>query len=272
MKTISLMIIFSMAAASLLADGTNMLTDEKAQVSYAIGMTFGYKWKQQGIDVDPDLVSRGLKDVQSGGATLLTPQEMQDTLTAFQKNLVASQQKMREEIAAKDQAEGDAFLAQNKKQPDVVTLPDGLQYKVIIDGTGATPAPADVVTVIYSGTFIDGTEFDSSVKTGHPAQFPVGRVIPGWTEALLQMKVGSRWKLFIPSQLAYGEQGRPGIPPNATLIFDVTLLSAQTPNPQPAPEASITPPLTSDIVKVQGTNVQVIKMEDVEKLQKQASP
>ena len=268
MKTAALIVICCMGAvAPLLADDTNVLTDEKAKASYAIGMMLGHNWMQQGIEVDPDALARGLNDEQSGGTTLMTPQEAQAALKAFQQTVSATREKMQSELAVKNKAEGAEFLAQNKKQPGVVTLPDGLEYRVITDGTGPTPSPDDIVTVNYRGTFLDGKEFDSSARTGHPAQFPVGRVIHGWTEALLQMKVGSKWQLFIPSDLAYGEAGRPGIPPNSVLIFDVELLSTQSPNPQPAPSASVSPPLTSDIIKVQGTNIQVIKPEDFQKLQ-----
>jgi FKBP-type peptidyl-prolyl cis-trans isomerase len=145
-------------------------------------------------------------------------------------------------------------------------LPDGLQYKVITNGAGATPVPNDLVTVNYRGTFIDGKEFDSSAKSGHPAQFAIGSVIHGWTEALLQMKAGSKWQLFVPSELAYGERGRPNIPPNSVLIFEIELISSETP-PPPAP-------LTSDIIKVpsqeemkKGAKIEVIKPEDAAKYQ-----
>ena len=156
-------------------------------------------------------------------------------------------------------------------------LPDGLQYQVITAGTGAVPTVADMVTVNYSGTLLDGTEFDSSYKRGQPAQFPVSNVIPGWTEALTQMKVGSKWQLFIPSELAYGEPGRPGIPPNSVLIFEMELLSTQHRRRHaPPPSAQ---PLTSDIIKVpsaeemkKGAKIEVIKPEDVAKASSNQSP
>jgi FKBP-type peptidyl-prolyl cis-trans isomerase FklB len=249
--------------------GTNVLGGEKARVSYAIGMMFGSRWKQQGIDVDYDWLVRGLKDAQAGGPTLMTEPEMGNTLNQFQKDISAKQEKRRQEIAEKNKQDGEAFLAENKTKPGVVTLPDGLQYKVITNGDGTLPAPNDVVTVNYRGTLLDGTEFDSSYKRGQPAQFPVGNVIHGWTEALQQMKIGSKWQLFIPPQLAYGEQGRPGVPPNSVLIFEVELLGAGQPTPS-APPA----PLTSDIIKVpsldemkKGAKIEVIKPEDAAKLQ-----
>jgi len=279
MKTIALTAIFCVSAiVPLLADDTNILTDDKSKASYAIGMMLGYNWRQQGIEVDPDIVARGLKDMQSGGATLMTPQEVQITLKEFQQRLVAKRGQMQADLAEKNKTEGAAFLAQNKNQPGVVTLPDGLQYKIITECNGATSTASDIVTVNYRGTFIDGKEFDSSYKRGQPAQFPVGGVIHGWTEALLQMKVGSKWQLFVPSELAYGEQEVRGIPPNSVLIFEVELLSVQTSNPQPAPAVSTSQPLTSDIIKVpsademkKGAKIEIIKPEDVQKLQQSQS-
>jgi len=263
----------SQAPAAKAPADTNVLSDEMTRVSYAIGMMLGHQFQSQGIDIKSDFLVRGIKDLQSGGATLLTTEEMHNVLTEFQKTVVAKQKQMREAAGAKNKAEGEAFLATNKNSTGVVTLPDGLQYRVITNGSGTVPAAEDVVSVNYRGTLLDGTEFDSSYKRGKAAQFPVGNVIPGWTEALKQMKAGSKWQLFIPSQLAYGEQGRPGIPPNSVLIFEVELLSAEHPTP-PAP-------LTSDIVKVpsldemkKGAKIEVIKPEDVEKAaqQQQAQP
>ena len=254
------------APANTAPAGTNILSNEKARISYAIGMTFGHNFQSQGIEVDPDVLVRALRDMLAGGPTLLTQQEMRETLTEFQKTLVAKQQQMRSATAAKNKAEGEAFLATNKTSPGVITLPDGLQYLVITNGSGSLPGSNDVVTVNYRGTLLDGSEFDSSYKRGQPAQFPVGNVIHGWTEALQLMSVGSKWKLFIPGELAYGEQGRPGIPPNSLLVFDVELLAANQPKP-PAP-------ITSDIVKVpsldemkKGAKIEVIKPEEAEKAQ-----
>lgn len=267
-KTLLAVIISTGLAAPLFADGTNVFSDEKSKVSYAIGMVFGHNLQQQGIDVDPDVVVRGIKDQVSGGATLLTPQEAQAAITGYQ-------QKVRAEMTLKNKAEGEAFLATNKANPGVISLPDGLQYKIITEGTGPQPSSAATVTVNYRGTFLDGREFDNSYKRGQPAQFPLGNVIHGWAEALALMKVGSKWQLFIPSELAYGEQGHSGIPPNATLVFEVELLEAQ--NPQPvAPAPAPAQPLTSDIVAVpsaeeinKGKKPYTIKQEDVEKMQLQ---
>lgn len=268
MKTIILATALGLGLAPVVMAGTtNQLTDEKSRVSYAIGMMNGHQWQQQGLDIDPDIYVRGIKDIQSGGATLLTQDESQQLLAAFGKEFKIKQQKMQAEKAVKNKTEGAAFLDTNKSKPGVVTLPDGLQYIVLTTGTGPVPAATDTVSVNYRGTLTDGTEFDSC---GQPASFPVGGVIHGWTEALEKMNVGSKWKLFIPAELAYGEQGRPGIPPNAVLIFEVELLSVQAAPPPPPPAQ----PLTSDIIKVpsaeemkKGAKIEVIKPEDAQKMQ-----
>ena len=281
MKRTALIVAFCLGAvAPLFAAGTNVLTDEKSRLSYSIGMMFANRWKEQGVDVDPDLVLRGLKDAQSGAPTLMGQQEMRDLISKFEKALAEKQQAMREQLLAKNKAEGEAFLAKNKTQPGVVTLPDGLQYKVVTDGKGEIPGDNDIVTVNYRGTFIDGTEFGSSTKDGKPSQVPISRIFRGWQEALKLMKTGSEWQLSIPAELAYGQAGMPPhIPPNAVLLFDVELLAVKHPDPQlvplPAPTAK-TPntPLTSDIVKVpsakemnKGAKIEIIKAEDVQKLQ-----
>lgn len=259
-------------AVSLFADDatsvTNGLADDKSRLSYAIGMMFASRWKEQGVDVDNNMVLRGLNDEQSGKPTLMSEQEEHDIITRFQQDLANKAQQMRAEMTAKNKAEGEAFLAQNKSQPGVVALADGLQYKVITEGTGETPSPTDTVTVKYRGTFLNGTEFDSSEKHGGTAQFPVNHVIRGWTEALTLMRVGSKWQVFIPSDLAYGPNGYGGrIEPNMTLIFEVELVSIQHPQAQALPAPAPVQPLTSDIIKVQGTNVEFLKPEDVQRLQ-----
>ena len=196
-------------------------------------MMLGHNWQQQGLEVNPDLAARAIKDVQSGGATLLSQEEMQQTLTSFQQEFRAIQMKKKAELTIKNKAEGEAFLAANKAKPGVETLPDGLQYTVLTAGSGATPTTSDTVSVNYKGMLVDGTVFDSGKH-----EFPVTGVIRGWTEAFLKMPVGSKWKLFIPSELAYGEQGRPSIPPNSVLIFEVELLDTKTPAPPcPSPTA-----------------------------------
>jgi len=261
-------------AAPLFAEGTNILGDEMSRVSYAIGMMLGHNWQQQGLEINPDIAARAIKDVQAGGTTLLSQTEMQETLTSFQQTFKIKQQKMMAEKGIKNKAEGEAFLATNKNNSGVITLPDGLQYTVLAEGAGAKPSASDVVSVNYRGTLLDGTEFDSSYKRGQPASFPVNGVIHGWTEALQLMKTGSKWKLFIPSDLAYGENGQRGIPPNSVLIFEVELLSVQAAPPPPAPPQ----PLTSDIIKVpsaeemkKGAKIETLKAEDVQRMQTNAA-
>jgi FKBP-type peptidyl-prolyl cis-trans isomerase FklB len=202
-----------------------VLKNQKDKISYIIGMDIGTNLKKQSIDIDSNILAKGVKDALAGTKPLLTEQEIQETMMAFQKDMMAKQ----EEIGKKNKKEGEAFLAENKKKEGVKTLPSGLQYKVIKAGTGKKPKLSDTVTAHYRGTLIDGTEFDSSYKRGQPATFPVsGGMIPGWTEALQLMEEGAKWQLFIPSNLAYGEKGAGrDIGPNATLIFEIELVSIQ---------------------------------------------
>ena len=268
MKKLFLTIICLGATAPLFAQDTNLLADETARVSYAIGMMTGHQWKQQDIGFNPDIYVRGIKDSLTGGTTLLTPEQAQQAIEAFKKEFTAKQTQKRAELGAKNKADGEAYLAANKNKPGVNVLPDGLQYLVLTNGSGPIPSATDTVSVHYRGTLTDGTEFDSSYKRGQPAQFPVGGVIKGWTEALMKMNVGSKWQLVIPADLAYGEQGRPGIPPNSVLIFEVELLSIKASTPPPAPAAPAQP-LTSDIIKLpsaeemkKGAKIEFIKPED----------
>lgn len=208
------------------ADEKTVLKTKKDKVSYSIGLDIGSSFKKQAIDIDPEILLRGLKDALSGKPALLTDAEVREVLIAFQQEVRAKEEGRVKEIAEKNKKEGEAFLAENKKKKSVVTLPSGLQYKVITAGTGEMPKSTDTVTTHYRGTLIDGTEFDSSYERGQPATFPVTGVIAGWTEALQLMKVGSKWQLFIPSGLAYGARGAGGtIGPDATLIFEVELIS-----------------------------------------------
>jgi FKBP-type peptidyl-prolyl cis-trans isomerase FklB len=188
-------------------------------------MDIGTNLKKQSIDIDSNILAKGVKDALAGTKPLLTEQEIQETMMAFQKEMMAKQA----EVAKKNKAEGEAFLTENKKKEGVKTLLSGLQYKVIKAGTGKKPKSTDTVTAHYRGTLINGTEFDSSYKRGQPATFPVsGGMIPGWTEALQLMEEGAKWQLFIPPNLAYGEQGAGrDIGPNATLIFEIELVSIQ---------------------------------------------
>lgn len=202
------------------------LKTQKDKVSYVIGLDMGNSLKKNMVDVDTEILIRGLKDALSGANPLMTEQEMKETIMALQKDLQAKQQEQAKALAEKNKKEGEAFLAENKKKRGVITMPSGLQYKILANGKGQSPKATDTVTVNYKGTLVDGTEFDSSYKRGQPATFTVNGVIPGWTEALQLMKEGSKWQLFVPSNLAYGERGAGGtIGPNAVLIFEVELIS-----------------------------------------------
>jgi FKBP-type peptidyl-prolyl cis-trans isomerase FklB len=217
------------------------LKTQKEKFSYALGMKTGQRmaesFKKQSVPFDPAILARGLKDGLSGGKTLLSDEEAQAAIKAVQEEIGKKQQEKIQEAAAANKKEGEAFLAANKGKEGVVTLPSGLQYKILTDGTGPKPTAGDTVACNYRGTLINGTEFDSSYKTGQPATFPVSGVIKGWTEALQLMPVGSKWQLFIPSDLAYGNRGQGGdIGPDATLIFEVELLSIQDKSKEKAPE------------------------------------
>jgi len=215
----------ALAAPALAADSAAP-TNKKDKVSYSIGMDIGTSLKRQGLDLNPDELAAGLKDSLSGGKTKMTSDEVKQVLTDLQQELQAKAKEHAEQMSEKNKKDGEAFLAENKKKSGVKTLPSGLQYKVITEGKGASPKETDTVTTNYKGTLIDGTEFDSSYKRGEPATFPVNGVIKGWTEALQLMKVGSKWQLFIPPDLAYGPRGAGQvIGPNATLVFEVELVS-----------------------------------------------
>lgn len=202
--------------------------DQKDKVSYSIGVEIGKNLKKQSVDVNSEFLVKGVKDAYSGEKFLMTDQEMAEALMAFQKEMMAKQQELAKKVGEKNQKEGEAFLAENKTKEGVTVLPSGLQYKVTKAGTGKKPKATDTVTVHYRGTLIDGTEFDSSYRRGQPVSFPVNGVIPGWTEALQLMEEGAKWQIFIPSKLAYGERGAgPQIGPNATLIFEIELISIQ---------------------------------------------
>jgi FKBP-type peptidyl-prolyl cis-trans isomerase len=252
------------------------LKDQKEKVSYSIGMNIGNNLKRSGYEVDVDVLARAIKDVLSGKESKMTEQQAREVMMSYSKELNAKREEERQQKAEKNRKEGEVFLAENKKKEGVkvhtVTLPDGktaeLQYKVLTEGTGAMPKSNDIVLVNYRGTLINGTEFDSSAKQGAPLKRPLSQLIRGWTEALQMMKVGSKWQLFVPSTLAYGDRGSgPLIEPGSTLLFEMELVGTETP-PPPAPAQ----PLTSDIIKVpsadelkKGAKIEVIKPEDVEK-------
>lgn len=258
------------------ADEKSEFKDDKEKASYAIGMYFGNQIKRGNMEVDVDMINNAMHDVLSGRPLKLTDQQSQEAIRTYQ----TAEQKR---VSDKNKKEGEAFLAENKTKPGVkaheVKLPDGstaeMQYKVITEGTGETPKSNDVVQVNYRGTLVNGKEFDSSAKHGgQPAKFPVTRVVRGWTEALEMMKVGSKWELYLPAALAYGDRGfPPDISPGATLIFEMELVGIEPPAPPPAPAQ----PLTSDIIRVpsaeelkKGAKIEVLKPEDVEKAKKDA--
>lgn len=224
--------------ANTVQAGDVVLKNQRDKVSYGIGMDIGNGLKSQSIDVDPDILSQGIKDALSGSKLLMTDEEFRETMTNFRNEMMAKQMAHMKELAEKNKKDGEAFLQDNGKKEGVVTLPSGLQYKIIKDGEGKKPGATDMVTVNYRGTLLDGTEFDSSERHGKPATFKVNGVIPGWAEALQLMKTGSKWQLFIPSSLAYGERGtgRGEIGPNATLVFEVELLSIQDTTKPASPE------------------------------------
>jgi len=218
------------------------LSTAKEKQSYAIGMNLGENLKNQAVDVDPNLLVRGLKDTLTGGKVLLTTEEEHATLMELQANLRKAQMEKMQKAGEKNKKEGEAFLTANKTKPGVVTLPSGLQYKILQAGTGPKPTATDSVSCNYRGTLIDGTEFDSSYKRGQPTTFPVSGVIKGWTEALQLMPVGSKWQLFVPASLAYGDRAASAlIGPDATLIFDVELISIQDKSAAKAPVPEKTP-------------------------------
>ena len=220
-----------LAGSAFAADTKMTLKDNKDKVSYSIGLNIAKSMKQEGLDINPDALAAAMKDVFAGAKPQLSEEEVQTVMQEFQKDMMAKRAKGQQEGLAKNKAEGEKFLADNKKKEGIKTTASGLQYKVIKDGTGKTPKATDTVSTHYRGTLISGKEFDSSYKRGEPAEFPVNGVIKGWTEALQLMKEGAKWQLFIPSDLAYGERGAgQDIGPNSTLIFDIELLKVKAGN------------------------------------------
>jgi FKBP-type peptidyl-prolyl cis-trans isomerase FklB len=218
------------------------------RAAYVIGFNLGRQLKQNDINANADLIVKGLKDGMGGTDGLLTEQEMQETMQAFQQQVMTQQQEKQKVVGEKNKAEGEAFLAKNKERPGVKTTASGLQYEVIKEGTGAQPKATDTVTVHYKGTLIDGTEFDSSYGKGEPATFALNQVVQGWTEGLQLMKAGSKYKFYIPAALGWGDRGAgPLIGPNAAVVFEVELISVGAPQApegqQPPPPAEQKPPV-----------------------------
>src|ERR1700674_111854 len=207
---------------------------QKEKVSYAIGMEMGKGVKAQGIDVDPSILVQGLKDALTDAKSQMSEEELKQVITTLQQEMRQKQMQMQEASAAENKTKGEAFLAANAKKDGVVALPDGLQYKILTAGEGKKPAETDTVLCNYKGTFLDGTEFDSSARAGKAVPFELKNVIPGFREVLQLMPVGSKWQVFIPSNLAYAERGAGNvIGPNATLIFEIELVSIQATPPTP---------------------------------------
>ena len=233
MKKLILTVLGLSTALWLYAADEDPFKSKKERISYTLGMLYGKQLKQGEVDVDFDQYLKGLKDAATGGKLLLTEEQGREVYQSFMQELRTKQNEKLKAEGEKNQKAGEAFLADNKKKEGVVTTASGLQYKIETKGTGKTPSSNDMVLCHYRGTLLDGTEFDSSYKRGQPMEFGVQRVIKGWTEALQMMPVGSKWKLFIPSELAYGERGQRGvvpIPANSVLQFDIELLEIKPPS------------------------------------------
>ena len=245
MKNLVIGITLATLAAPAFAQNPPALKDSKDKVSYSIGLDIGTTFKKQKMEINSDALVAGLKDGMSGAKPALNPDEVRQVMMEFSKDMREKTAAATKEAAEKNSKESEKFLAENKAKPGVKTTASGLQYKVEKEGSGTPPKETDTVVVNYRGTLIDGTEFDSSYKRGEPATFPVNRVIKGWTEALQLMKPGAKYQLVIPPDLAYGPGGTGGdIGPNATLIFEVELISAkpgEASAPSPAAAASASP-------------------------------
>lgn len=244
MRTFFIGIAVAALATSVLAEDRPALKDTKDKVSYSIGLDIGTTFKKQKMELNSDALAAGVKDGLTGANPLMKEDEVRQVMMTFSKEMNEKAATASKEAADKNTTEGDKFLADNKSKPGVKTTGTGLQYKVLKEGNGSPPKPTDTVVVNYRGMLIDGTEFDSSYKRGEPATFPVNAVIKGWTEALQLMKPGSKYQLFIPSNLAYGARGAGGdIGPNATLIFEVELLNVKPgeSTASPAPSTSGSP-------------------------------
>lgn len=262
---INMLIMTGLATMIANAASKDDLKDQKKRFGYGLGANYARNLKQNNLDVDLDMFLQGMKDYLSG-ESLMSDQEIQSTTKEVGDVVRAQRNAEQEKVAKENAAEGESFLEANKTKEGVKTLGSGMQYKVVQTGEGPIPTASDKVRVHYKGTFIDGKEFDSSYKRNQPATFNVTGVIKGWTEALQLMKVGSKWQLFIPSDLAYGKGGNRSIPPNSTLLFEVELLGIEeTPKPKKAA------PITSDIIKVpsaeelkNGAKIEVIKKDKVD--------
>lgn len=242
-RTLVASLALVLCAAGLQAQDASPLKTDKDKTSYALGVAVGKSFQAQGVEADPNLIAQGLKDAYTNGKLLISDDEFKALMTAFQQSMTEKQAAAKAAQADANKKAGVEFLAENAKKDGVMTTPSGLQYKVITAGTGTKPTDADTVTCQYRGTLIDGTEFDSSYKNGQPAVLEVGRVIPGFKEALKLMPVGSKYQFFIPADQAYGERGAGNvIGPNSALIFEIELISIQGKQATPGtPAAPATP-------------------------------
>ena len=228
MKMVAVAVLGLAMSTAMAANDATPLSTDKDKLSYSIGADLGKNFKAQGIDINPEALSKGIQDGMLGTQLILTEQQMKDVLNKFQKDLMAKRSSEFNKKSDENKSKGESFLTANKTKPGVVVLPSGLQYKVVDAGTGAKPGKSDNVTVEYTGHLIDGTVFDSTEKTGKPATFQVSQVIPGWTEALQLMPAGATWEIYVPSALAYGARSVGGpIGPNETLIFKIHLISVK---------------------------------------------
>ena len=221
LSLLSVFVLFSFG----LADEKQKLSDRKEKESYSLGYQFGQSLRYQGLEINLDIYTEGIRDALGGKSPLMSQEEIRSTVTELQKRVEAERQKEVKERAEKNLAESRAFLEENKKKDGIKTLPSGLQYKVLTEGTGRIPKKDDTVTVNYRGFLIGGKEFDSSYGKGNPQTLQVDKPIPGWSEALQMMKEGSKWQLFIPPELGFGERDLGLVPPNSALILEVELLA-----------------------------------------------
>lgn len=226
MKTQLMTISVGLLVAAVAMTGCQKKLDtDLKKASYAIGQQIGGNLKNQNIEFDADVLAASIVEAAQGKEAKMKPEEMQQALMKLQEGMMKKQQ----ETAEKNKTDGAAFLEKNKSAAGVKTTASGLQYIVVEEGKGKSPGPNDTVKAHYKGTLTDGTQFDSSYDRGQPAEFPVGGVIKGWTEALQMMKTGGKMKLFIPPELGYGPAARPGIPANSVLVFDVELVEVMAP-------------------------------------------
>ncbi len=221
MKTRLLMVVpLALALACQVQAADSQIATDNKKIAYAIGVQIGQDLKRSGVDLDTDAFTLAIQDVVAGKEPRLNREEMEKTFALLREQQTQHQTK----VATQNKTDGEKFLVENKAKPEIKVLPSGVQYQVIRAGSGKNPTAEDTVVAHYRGTLLDGTEFDNSFKRGTPLTIPVSQVVVGWQDALKAMTVGGKWKVFIPSDLGYGENGTGNIPPNATLIFDIELL------------------------------------------------